>query len=887
MPKPTDINPKTGKRYNWVDPRQQEKELSQIHQEIALLERAQAALQARDKLLSFTKFTMPDPQAPGDLTKSAYKDARFHQLIAGVFDQFYSGQLLLDSGEVCVQLIFVMPPRHGKSIAHDQPILTPDGWRKHGELQIGDQVFGPDGKPTQVVGLSADVDEVVPVTFSNGEVIRCHLNHEWTVYDRSRSAWRTLETRDIAARTLRNGPEGRSGRWTLQLPDTPCVDFPRRELLLDPYVLGAWLGDGHHRQPVIAHSPADTEVIDAIAQRGHEPSRRYVQKSTGVAYAGFVKLTPILKTLGVFGNKHVPEEYLRSSYEQRLQLLAGLVDTDGHVEQETGRVRFSTCCPRLRDGVYDLATTLGFRPYIVEVQPSLSSSGIQGKQVVFQVGFQPTVRLPTRIPRKHIRKIAARRRIGIVSVGQIEKSGARSICVDRADGLYLVGEQCVVTHNTELATKRAAAKYSGNHPDHNIAVASYSDTMAEDMGADTRAIMATPAYKQVFPSHKLRRGGTAKANIQTDKGGRLVFVGRGGALTGRGAHLMLIDDLFKDHEEARSQTVRDQAWNWFTKVAMTRRMGRKLVVITMTRWHSDDIIGRLTDPENPHFNAIEAKKWKIIRLPAIAEEDDPLGRKEGEPLWPDGPDKFDLDFLQSQQRLDPLGFASLYQQRPTVADGILFQRETIQYYKPGELPEDLRIYCASDHAVGLKQRNDPTVLLRVGVDKQHNIYILDCFWKRAKTDAVVEAMLAMASGNMRPLMWWAEKGHISQSIGPFLHKQMEATQTYFTIKEVTPVADKEQRAQSIAAMVSLGKVYFPKDALWTEKAVNEMLAFPNGTHDDFVDALAYIGLGLRSQHAPIPAKQPEKEPKFGTLAWVKHADNWKKLQDKQAQAGGF
>jgi predicted phage terminase large subunit-like protein len=554
MPKPTDINPRTGKRYNFVDPRQAEKELAAINAEIALVERAQRALQARSELLAFTEFTMPDPQAPGDLTKSAYKAAKFHKLIANVFDKFYSASLYLDSGEVCTQLIFVMPPRHGK---------------------------------------------------------------------------------------------------------------------------------------------------------------------------------------------------------------------------------------------------------------------------------------------------------------------------------------------TEMATKRAAAKYSGNHPEHNVAVASYSDTMAEDMGADTRAIMATPAFKQVFPAHKLRRGGTAKANIQTDKGGRLVFVGRGGALTGRGAHLLLIDDLFKDHEEARSQTVRDQAWNWFTKVAMTRRMGRKLVVITMTRWHSDDIIGRLTDPENPHFNAIEAKKWKIIRLPAIAEEADPLGRKEGEPLWPDGPDKFDLDFLQSQQRLDPLGFASLYQQRPTVADGVLFQRESMQFYRPHELPDDLRIYCASDHAVGLKQRNDPTVLLRVGIDKQHNIYLLDCFWKRAKSDAVVEAMLMMAGGNMRPLLWWAEKGHISQSIGPFLYKRMEATQTYFSIKEVTPVADKEQRAQSIAGMVGMGKVYFPKDAIWTEKAINEMLAFPNGTHDDFVDALAYIGLGLRSQHAPQPPKQPEKEPKFGTLAWVKRAEEWQKLQDRRAQAGGF
>ena len=441
---------------------------------------------------------------------------------------------------------------------------------------------------------------------------------------------------------------------------------------------------------------------------------------------------------------------------------------------------------------------------------------------------------------------------------------------------------------TELATKRLAAWYSGRHPQHNIAVGSYSDTMAEDMGADTRAILASAQFKQVFPKYGLRRGGNAKANIQTQQGGRLVFVGRGGALTGRGAHLMLIDDLYKDHEEARSQATRDAAWNWFTKVAMTRRMGKKLVIITMTRWHSDDIIGRLTDPENPHFNAIEAKKWKIIRLPAIAEDDDPLGRAEGEPLWPDGPDQFDLDFLQSQQRLDPLGFASLYQQRPTVADGILFRRETIQYYRSDELPDSLRIYCASDHAVSTAQRADPTVLLKVGVDAQDNIYLLDVVWKRMPTDAAVEAMLAMAGGNMRPLIWWAERGHISKSIGPFLRKRMYETGTYINLIEVTPDKDKETRAQSIAARVAMGKVLFPRDAFWAEKAVNELLAFPNGLHDDFVDTLAYVGLGLQSQFGPRKDTTKRTEPaRFGTLAWVKETDRWQAEQEAARRFGGF
>lgn len=422
---------------------------------------------------------------------------------------------------------------------------------------------------------------------------------------------------------------------------------------------------------------------------------------------------------------------------------------------------------------------------------------------------------------------------------------------------------------TQLATKGLAAWASGLYPEWDMAIASYSDTMATDFGSDIRSILQSPQFKQVFPTYTLRRGGSAKDNIQTTKGGRMVAVGRGGALTGRGMCLGLGDDLFKDHEEARSQAVRDAAWNWFTKVFMTRRMGPKKVMLTMTLWHPDDVIGRITDPENPNYSAIEAKKWKIIRLPAIAEEDDPLGRAEGEPLWPE---RYDLEFLKSQQRLDPLGFSALYQQRPTVADGILFRRENIQRYDPKDRPEDLRFYCTSDHAVGTKQRNDKSCFGKAGIDKQDNIWLDSIFWERAPTDQAVEAMLAMGGGSNRPLLWWAERGHISQSIGPFLRKRMRETGTYINIVEVTPVGDKEQRAQSIAARVAMGKVFFPKGPIW-DKVIDEMLAFPNGTHDDAVDMLSLFGLGLQSQVGASGASKKPAAPKFGTLAWVKQQES--------------
>ena len=442
---------------------------------------------------------------------------------------------------------------------------------------------------------------------------------------------------------------------------------------------------------------------------------------------------------------------------------------------------------------------------------------------------------------------------------------------------------------SEQVSRKLPAWLIGKFPRDNGVIATYNDDFAADFGKNVRDIVRTSQFKQVFPKSGLKRGGAASDRLETLEGGQWSFVGRGGSLTGRGAHWLIIDDLIKDDKEAQSQAIRDQAWNWLTKVAMTRRMGRKVVIMTFTRWHADDPIGRLTDPENPHYNRKLAERIKIINIPAIAEEDDPLGRKPGEPLWPDGPDRFDLDFLHEQQSLDPLGFAALYQQRPSLLDGDLFKRENIRFYKPSELPDDLRIYAASDHAVATGQRNDFTVLLKFGVDKQQNIYLLECFWQKAKSDVVVEAMLGMGRGNMKPLLWWAEKGHISKSIGPFLKKRMQETSNFMNIREVTPIGDKAQRAQSIVGRVAMGKVFFPIDAVWTEKAVNQMMAFPNAPHDDFVDTLSLIGLGLQSQFAAPNSSDKKKieKPVFGTLAWVKLADKWANEQKALKAAGGF
>lgn len=445
---------------------------------------------------------------------------------------------------------------------------------------------------------------------------------------------------------------------------------------------------------------------------------------------------------------------------------------------------------------------------------------------------------------------------------------------------------------SELTSRRFPAWIIGRNPKRQVVVAAYNQNFAEDFGAEVRAIMTTAQYRQVFPEAKLRRGGTAKDRLQTDQGGLMVFVGRGGALTGRGADFLIIDDILKDADEARSPAIREEAWQWFVKVAMTRRMNSNSpVVIIMQRWHEDDLVGRLTDPSNPHFTEGLSKRFKIINLPAIAEDDDPLGRAKGEPLWPmsKGQPKFGLDFLEQQRALDPSGFPALYQQQPTAVDGDLFRRENLRLYEPHELPRELTHYCTSDHAVGKDRiKHDASVLLGGGVDRADNIWLTDCVWERWSSDLIVEAMIEMAR-RLQPIVWGAENGHISKAIGPFLYKRMEETGVYIPIREMTPVQNKEQRAQSIIARVAMGKVYLPKRAAWTERAIDELLKFPGGRNDDFVDALSWYGIMLRSMFAPGPsqAERRQQEPKTGSYAWMKSMQKRQERDEDRRAGGGY
>ena len=425
--------------------------------------------------------------------------------------------------------------------------------------------------------------------------------------------------------------------------------------------------------------------------------------------------------------------------------------------------------------------------------------------------------------------------------------------VERGDRMKVILNLPPRHGKSELCTKRMCAWYSARHPELDVIVATYNGDFAKDFGKEVREIVNSRRFKQIFPEYHLVRGGEGSEHLITNEGGNLFFLGRRSATTGRGAHLILVDDPTKDDRDVKHDTFRDDCWEWFTQTLLTRRHhDRCPIVLTQTRWHEDDLVGRITDSSNPKFAQAFSDGFEMVNLPALALEEDPIGRKPGEPLWPE---RFGLQYLLEMQAANSVSFSSLYQCDPTPESGVFYQVDELSTYKRGDLPDNLTIYAASDHAVGTKNHNDPTCMGTYGVCEKGNAYILpNLVWRRIDTKTAVDEMIKIMKDS-KPLFWYAEKGHISKSIGPFLKTAMMEAGVYCPVIEDHPVGDKLQRAQSARGRAAQGKILFPADAPWWPKAKAELLKFPNARHDDFVDFVSIIGMKLTSQINPNMRKK--------------------------------
>lgn len=361
------------------------------------------------------------------------------------------------------------------------------------------------------------------------------------------------------------------------------------------------------------------------------------------------------------------------------------------------------------------------------------------------------------------------------------------------------------------------AWYLGRRPGHQVMFTTYAQDLADGFGRKVRNMVADPRHVRSFPESVLSDDSQSAKRFNTTAGGVYYAVGVGGPVTGRGADLLLIDDPLKNREEADSKLIRNKLWDWYTSTAYTRLMPGGAVVLVQTRWHEDDLAGRLLNgPE----------QWEVINLPAVAESDDALSREPGSALWPERYDEQALERIRST--IGEREFIALYQQRPAPLEGALFRRDWIAR---GKSPRaGVRIAMGVDLALSTKTSADYTAIVVMSRDEFGKLYVLDAVRERVDFPGALRLIRLMAE------KWGPKSIAIEQVAFQAVVVQELLRQTTLPIRGVTPDKDKVTRAQPLALRYEQGLVFHEQLPSWFE---DELLAFPQGAHDDSVDALVY------------------------------------------------
>lgn len=726
--------------------------------------------------------------------------------------------------------VITVPFRHGKALEVNTPIPTPDGFKKIKDLNPGDYVYGEDGKPVRVIAKSPiwKNRKLIKVTADRDEVIYCDEKHLWKCKcDLRQQDYKVYEAGTLAEHN-----------------NTRCVKMPEplygedKKLLIPPYLLGLWLGDGNSRNSRITASEEDKKTeIKFINDLGYEthsvascPADYHVEG-----------LHVQLKKLNLLENKHIPVEYLRASYQQRFELLQGLIDTDGYVSKYRGRegknpeltggqVTFVNINKRLAEDVQELVRTLGVKCSLTTFRTKLYGKDCgEGYKVCFYL----------KDCAKFQRK-AERTRNAIKFVNRnlvFEKTDliGDTVCiqVENENGMFLCGKSFIPTHNSEILSRKLPAHFLGLFPDSKVILCGHTQALTEGFSKTSRNLISTPEYKKLFPNIKVDTGSSSAAHwMIKDHEGECFASGLLGSLSGQGYNLGLLDDFCRNRADAESDTMREKMWDAFTNDFMTRKAPVSITIVLATPWHVDDIIGRIKkktkeDPDFPHFN--------FLKFPAMSDK------------YPEGvlfPERFGKQWYTQQKAvLGDYGFQSLMQLEPVKRSGNMLNTECIQrHLTTADWPKNLRWLRVWDLAHTAKERakSDPdwtsgTLLAFNEIDGLPHLWIRNVTRMRLNAPERDEQIR-----------------HITNQDGPYVRigvgNSSDAKDTIatmrkilkgkYTVLSVPEKKDKVVRATPLEAIFKAGNVHVVQGEPWLDDWIAELSAFPYGPHDDQVDNLS-------------------------------------------------
>lgn len=350
------------------------------------------------------------------------------------------------------------PTGSGKQISHSTPVLTTKGWVTHGELEVGDYVFGLDGKPKKILAQSQELQSNMKITFQRKNStnitnfsFETHENHIWILKKRRKdSPLKEYSTKELLDKNLYN--KDREKYW---LPVIEPLVMDKKDLPIDPYWLGLWLGDGTKNKPLITQTPEDVDEWKNTIP--YNITNEYVEGNGSANAFAFSNqgLIEKIKKLNLYENKHIPDIYKQSSIEQRLELIAGLIDSDGN-KKENNRYSFSNNNIDLVKDMKEILLSLGFVvSEIMTYQNKPRDINSNGKLSYFKdtyvIVFNQRLKIPCRLKRHNIDETKKPRQISLVKVEKIN-NGEMGKCIQVEGGNYLIGKDLIPTHNSVIAS---------------------------------------------------------------------------------------------------------------------------------------------------------------------------------------------------------------------------------------------------------------------------------------------------------------------------------------------------------------------------------------------------------------------------------------------------
>lgn len=434
---------------------------------------------------------------------------------------------------------------------------------------------------------------------------------------------------------------------------------------------------------------------------------------------------------------------------------------------------------------------------------------------------------------------------------------------------------------SEIGSRHLAPWALGQHPDWEIIAASHTSSLSLSFSRYIRDLMEDEAYKVLFPEALIDPSSRSVENWNLKAGGGYLAAGVGTGITGRGAHILLLDDLVKDMEAADSPTIKDNTWEWYGSTAYTRLAPGGGVIGIMTHWSEDDWAGRI---QKTMENA-DGDKFEIVRYPAINDEGDEYLLQDDriiEVLPGDTPPSTVKEFirphntavhparydtqamLRIKNNLIATGqkrvWQALYQQNPTPDDGLFFTKDMLRYYPTLPHKRVCKVYQAWDFAITEEKTSDYTVGVTIYQDARDNLYVVDVRRFRSDDSIMIVNTILDYYEEYDADMIGFEDGQIWKAMEAFFSRSCEERHLYPAFEILKPLTDKMVRAAPLRGRMQTHKVFFDEKAPWFSPLSHELMRFPAGKHDDQIDALAWavrlsLMYGKPKDEAPPPTQK--------------------------------